>query len=387
MDRQIPFGMVGGAGGFIGDVHRTAAGMDLRCRLTAGCFSRNPAANRQAGERFSIAPDRLYSSYEEMARREGDREDGIRFVSIVAPNAVHYGAAKAFLKADIHVLCEKPLCYSLEEALELQELARSRGLLFGLAHAYTGYPMVRLARELVSRGDLGEIFQVQGEYVQEWMLPRLTPSGEKAEAGEGQAARTWRRETPEPGVPFLSSCVGDIGVHLENMIAYVTGLPIRRLSARLDRLGQPLEVNGNILVEYENGGTGSYWCSQVAAGYRNGLSFRLFGAKGSLEWRQESPESLLVCIAGEAARTCYRGSQPSSGAGAVRLPGGHPEGFYEAFANLYRGFLDALAPLLQGMPPSEIPTDFPTIREGVRDVRFIRAALESSCGDGQWILM
>lgn len=378
MARQIKYGMVGGSNkAFIGDVHRKALNFDPRAELVAGCFSTREALNRETGETYGLDPDRVYPSYEAMAKAEAAREDGIDFVVVVTPNATHYAVAKCFLDAGINVFCEKPLCFTVEQAKDLKATAEAKGLLFGVAHGYTGYTMSKVMREMISDGRIGRIIAVNAEYVQDWLLDELDPES----TGDTNLA-VWRTD---PKLSGISNCVGDIGTHIENYVAYITGLRIRRLLATTDKYGKALDLNANITVEYDNGAHGAYWCSQVAAGHCNGLAVRVYGDKGSLEWAQENPEVVRYTPKGEAPRIINRGTGAvREKAGAFgRIPSGHPEGLYVAFANLYREYLNAIEAKKAGGDASGF--DYPTVDMGLEGVKYVHAVIESAANNSKWV--
>ena len=373
------YGMVGGGeGSFIGDVHRKAAAFDNKCRLVAGCFSRDHENTKRTGLSLGIDPDRLYRSYREMAESESKREDGILFVSIVTTNSTHYEIAKTFLNAGINVVCEKPLCFSVEQAKELYTLASSKSLLFMVTYSYSGYPMVQEARSIVRSGRIGEVLAVMGEYPQDWLLILQEETDSK------QAK--WRTD---PDIAGISNCVGDIGSHIENTVSHITGLRIKRLSAKLEHIppSRPLDTNAYINVEYENGAGGVYWCSQVATGHENGLRIRIYGTKGSIEWIQETPNSLKVCMFGEPAMTYTRASGYLSTSASVytRLPAGHPEAYYEAFANLYSKFAAALTKKNENEALTSDDLNFTNVIDGLNGVEFISKCVQSSNNDMQWV--
>ncbi len=375
----LRYGMVGGGqGAFIGDVHRKAIGLDGLARIAAGCFSRSVDNTRATGRSLGITEDRLYATYEEMADKESKRADKIDFVVIVTPNGQHYGAAKAFLSRGIHVVCDKPLTFEVAEAQELAELARKNKLLFAVTYTYTGYPAVKHAREMIKRGDIGDIRFVNAEYPQEWLA---TPA-EK----EGQKQAAWRTDPKQTG---KSNCVGDIGSHIENMVSYVTGLRIKSVCARLDSFvpGRVLDDNATIMVEYDRGAKGLYWSSQIAVGYDNGLRFRVFGTKGSIQWSQENPNYLTVSKLGEPTVTLSRGRDGfyPHAQSYSRIPSGHPEGYFEAFANIYKTFAAALSAVKAGKAPTEAELDFPSAEMGIDGVKFIGKCVESSHKGAVWI--
>lgn len=378
-DNLIRYGMVGGSeGAFIGAVHRIASRFDERSRLVAGCFSRDEEKNRASGTAFGT--ERLYASFQEMAESESAREDGIDFVSIVTPNVSHYAIAKAFLTRGIHVVCEKPLCFTVSQAEELAALSKEKGLLFGVTYTYTGYPMVKFARQLVREGQIGQIINVSAEYPQEWLIDLL------GEASSTTKLSGWRSDPETAGI---SNCVGDIGTHIENLVAYVTGLKIRRVAAAVDYFGQALDLNANILVEYDNGAKGNYWCSQVSMGHYNDLVFRIFGTEGSLEWHQEDPERLKVCRKGQPMQYYYRGTGNIYGAAqdSQRIPSGHVEGFHAAFANIYRAYSGAVLKKRLGEPLTAADLDFPTVEDGVEGVKFVNAVVASGKRDAAWVAL
>lgn len=375
----LRYGMVGGGpGAFIGEVHRKAIALDGTAELLAGCFSRDFEKALALGRELGVAEDRLYRSYEEMAEQEATRADGIDFVSIVTPNHLHYAAAKAFLTRGINVACDKPLCWTVEQAEELVRLAEEKDLLFAVTYTYSAYPMVKQAREMVRRGDLGEIRVVVGEYPQDWLATGIEREGQK------QAA--WRTDPCQSGI---SNCVGDIGSHIENTVAQITGLKVKSLCASLDIFGEgrQLDDNAAILVKYTNGATGVYWASQVAIGHDNGLKVRVFGTKGSLEFEQENPNYLRVAYLGGPVQILTRGAgylyPPAARLG--RIPTGHPEGYFEAFANLYSAFGTALRRKKAGEAIGVDELDFPTGEDGLSGVRFINRAVESSAQGGVWV--
>jgi predicted dehydrogenase len=368
----------GGQGAFIGDVHRKSINLDGLAELVAGCFSRSPENTLATGRALGLAPDRLYKTFEEMAGEEAKRSDKIDFVVIVTPNISHYAAAKAFLERGIHVVCDKPLTFEVEEARELADLAKKNRLLFAVTYTYTGYPAVKNARELIRRGEIGDIRFVNAEYPQEWLA---TP----AEKGDNKQA-SWR---VDPKIAGKSCCVGDIGSHIENMISYVTGLRIKALSARLDSFveGRVLDDNATVMLEYEGGAKGVYWASQVAVGYDNALKFRIFGSKGTIQWSQETPNYLEVLPLGKPNQVLSRGKDSfyPHAQSYSRIPSGHPEGYFEALGNIYRTYIGALLKLKDGKQPGEADLDFPDAEMGVSGVRFIGKCVESSQKGGTWV--
>ena len=375
----LTYGMVGGGqGSFIGDVHRKALAFDRSATLTAGCFSHRQEASRATGLALGLNESRLYNDPADMAAGEARRQDKIDFVVIVTPNSDHYRIAKAFLLAGIPVVCEKPLTFETAEAEELDALARSKNLLFCVTYAYSGYPAVKQAKAMVASGALGELRFVNAEYPQEWLAGPLESTGQK------QAA--WRSD---PKLAGKSNCTGDIGSHIEHLVSYVTGLRIARLCARLDRMvpGRVLDDNSTVMVDYHGGAKGLYWSSQIAVGHDNGLKLRVYGAKGSLEWSQETPNTFHFRPIDRPAETWSRGRDAFSphAQSYSRIPSGHPEGYNEAFANLYATFCRALAAVKAGQKPQPDDLDFPTAREGLDGVRYIGKCVESSDAGSVWV--
>jgi predicted dehydrogenase len=381
MDRKLRYGMVGGGpGAFIGAVHRRAINMLGAFELVSGCFSYIEEEIIQAGKEFGIAPDRNYMTYQEMAEKEAAREDCIDFVVIVTPNRFHYDCAKLFLNKGINVVCEKPLCFTVAEAEELKEIAVKKGCLFAVTYTYTGHVMAKEARDIIRSGKIGDVRIVMAEYPQDWLLDSI----ENVSAD----ARPWRTE---PKMTGRSNCVGDIGSHTENMITYMTGLKIKKLCANLDVFGQggTLDNNAEILLKFDNGASGSLWCSQVAIGYDNALRVRVFGSKGSVEFVQEEPNSLYVTMRGGATQKYSRGAGYISPAAAKfsRLPCGHPEGFHDAYANIYAAFAEAVRDKLAGKKVNEEDYGYPTVDMGIEGVKFINACVDSAEAGSAWIEM
>jgi predicted dehydrogenase len=375
----ITYGMVGGGqGAFIGGVHRKAIAMDGLARLAAGCFSTDYANTLATGASLGVPADRLYRDYRAMLRAEAKRLAPIDFLLIVTPNVSHHAIAKLALEQGFDVMCDKPLTTSLADAQELAALAKKNRALFGVAYTYTGYPMVRHMRELVASGELGDIRFVSAEYPQDWLATALEATGQK------QAS--WRTDPKRAGI---SNCVGDIGSHVENMVSYVTGLEIRSLLARLDRFGKgrTLDDNASILVEYKGGAKGMYWSSQIAVGHDNGLRVRIYGTKASLEWAQEDPNYCQVGYVGRPTARLSRGRDalhPAAGS-MSRLPSGHPEGYFEAFANIYDAFIAAVQKKKAGGRLTRDDLGFPNVNDGVRGVRFITRCVESSRKGATWV--
>jgi len=376
---KIRLGMVGGGiGAFIGDVHRMAARLDDRYELVAGAFSSDPARTKESAAEFGVAEDRAYEDFTTMAREERARADGIEAVAIVTPNHLHHAPARAFLDAGIHVICDKPLTASLEDARELQALVKESDLLFAVTYNYSGYPMVRQAREMIGNGALGDIRVVQVEYPQDWLSTDLETSGQK------QAA--WRTDPKQAGA---GGSLGDIGTHAFHLTEFVTGLEVTSLLADLHAFvpGRQLDDNAQMLLRFSNGARGSLWASQVAVGHENGLRIRVYGEQASLEWFQEQPNQLRYSVLGETPRVITRGcSAAGDSANAVtRIPGGHPEGFLEAFANLYRDFADQIQARKNQQATPDNANLVPTVTDGLKGVEFVEKAVASSANGGIWL--
>jgi len=374
--RALRLGMVGGGrDAFIGAVHRLVARFDGRYALVASALSADPEKARASAADLGLDPARAYGSFEEMAAKEAARADGIDVVAIVTPNHLHEPVARAFLEAGIHVICDKPLTTTLEDAEALAAKVRDSGLVFGLTHNYTGYPLVRQAREMIAAGALGRIRLVQAEY---WLSTRLEASGHK------QA--DWRTDPARSGP---AGCLGDIGTHAFNLVRFMTGLPLEALAAELTTFveGRRLDDNAHLMLRFEGGARGLLWASQVAPGNENGLKVRIYGETGGLEWAQESPNVLRHAPLGEPPRLLTRGG-PGLGAAAARatrIPAGHPEGYLEAFAQLYADLAEQIAAHIEGREPDPAALLVPGIEDGVEGVRFIAGAVESSEGGGVWV--
>lgn len=381
LKRKLRMGMVGGGeGAFIGAVHRMAAALDGRIELVAGAFSSDPAKSIRSGESLFLDPTRVYGSYQEMAESEAARgaDERIDFVSIVTRNDLHFDVASTFLNAGFNIVCEKPLAFSLEQARQLRDLVRRSGKVFALTHNYTGYPMVKEARAMVAAGELGELLKVVVEYPQGYAITAL----ETEEAG---AISNWRMD---PQVSGSSNCIGDIGSHAHNLVGYITGLKVAELAADLSTFipGRPLDDDGNMLVRFEGGAKGILYASQISTGEENDLNIRIYGTKASLTWHQEHPNELLVRYAEQPGRLHRRGNSyngPTCQAN-TRLPFGHPEGFIEAFANVYLAAADAIADEVEGNYPRAGGYDFPDIDDGVEGMAFIDAAVRSSEANAAW---
>jgi predicted dehydrogenase len=376
--RRIRLGMVGGGeGAFIGAVHRIAARLDDHYELLAGALSSEPGRALRSAEALGLP--RAYPDHATMAREEAARPDGIEAVAIVTPNDQHAPAAEAFLRAGIHVICDKPVTTTLAEAKRLQAIVQETGRLFAVTHNYTGYPMVRHARQLVRDGALGTLRVVQVEYAQDWLTERLEATGQK------QAA--WRTDPKRSGA---GGCIGDIGTHAFNLLHYVTGLKTTELSAELSTFveGRALDDNVQVMLRLANGARGSLWASQVAPGNENGLRLRVYGSRGGLEWAQEHPNQLRHAPFGEPVRVVSRGTGAvlPDGQRVTRLPSGHPEGYLEAFATLYAEIAQAIRAARSG---DAVPAgvDFPTLDDGIEGLAFIEAALHSSAEGGRWVML
>jgi predicted dehydrogenase len=375
---RIRLGMVGGGrGAFIGAVHRLAARMDDQYEFVAGALSSDPARARASGKELGLAPERNYADFTAMAKAEARRADGIEVVSIVTPNHMHYPAAKAFVEAGIHVVCDKPLSLNLKEALALKNLlAKNPKVIFALTHNYSGYPMIRQAKAMVAAGELGEIRLVQGEYPQDWLTTDIEKSGQK------QAA--WRTDPKRSGA---GGCVGDIGTHTYQLGCFVSGLKLNELAADLTSFvkGRKLDDNAHVMLRYRGGARGMIWASQMAPGHENGLKLRVYGTRGGLEWLQADPNYLWYTPFGEPKRLITRGGAGSNAAAArvTRVPPGHPEGYLEGFANIYTEVARAIKARRAGKRV-EAGVDFPGIADGVAGMAFIEACVKSSAKNGKW---
>lgn len=376
---KIRLGMVGGGqGAFIGAVHRIAARIDGEYELVAGALSSNAERSLASAKELGIDPSRSYASFAEMAKAEAARPDGIEAVAIVTPNHVHFPAAKAFLEAGIHVICDKPLTSTLADAKKLATIAAKSGKLFVLTHNYTGYPMVRQAREMVQKGLLGTLRLVQAEYPQDWLTEAIEQTGQK------QAA--WRTDPTKSGA---GGATGDIGTHAYNLGCFISGLELDSLAADLDSFvdGRQLDDNGHIMLRYKGGAKGMIWCSQVAPGHENGLKVRVYGTKGGLEWTQADPNYLWYTPFGQPKQLITRGGAGSGPAAArvTRIPSGHPEGYLEGFANIYTEAARAIRAVRKkgGKVPKEVV--YPTIEDGVAGVAFVEACVKSSKKNGAWV--
>ncbi len=372
--RRLRAGMVGGgAGAFIGKVHRIASELDGQALLVAGALSSDPDRARASAEAWFL--ERSYGSYQEMAEAEAARPDGIDFAIVATPNHMHFPVVKAFLEKNIPVVCDKPMTFNLAEAQQLVKLVEERKLVFALTHNYTGYPTVRQARHMVQSGALGEIRKVLVEYIQDWLM---TP---QEQAGNKQAE--WRTDPARSG---LGGSIGDIGTHGENLLEYITGLKIGSLCADLTAFvpGRALDDDANILLRMENGAKGILTCSQIAAGEENRLSIRIYGTKAGLEWRQMEPNNLILKTPGQPIQI-LRTNQPYMSEESnvmARIPAGHPEGFLEAFANIYKL---AIADIRRAKAGQPLQGGYPTVYDGLRGLQFITKVVESSQKGSVWV--
>ena len=379
--RRLRLGMVGGGrGAFIGAVHRIAARMDDRYELVAGALSSDPERALASAADLRIAPDRRYADFHAMAKAESSRSDGIDVVAIVTPNNMHYAPARAFLECGIDVICDKPLTSRLEDALELEQIARQSGLIFGVTYNYTGYPLVRQARALVAAGELGAIRVVQVEYAQDWLTTKLEDTGHKG--------ALWRTDPEQCGI---AGSIGEIGTHAINLAEFVSNLRLEAVAADLaiSVPGRRLDDNAGVLLRFEGGARGMLWTSQVAVGRENSLSLRVYGEQGSLEWMQEEPNVLRFVRFGDPPQSLTRagaGSRPE-GLRASRVPSGHPEGYLEAFAQLYRDLAEQISARREGRSPDSACLCVPRIGEGVQGMRFVAAAVASSQNGSQWTIL
>lgn len=369
--KRIRLGMVGGgSGSFIGYVHRIASRIDGDFELVAGALSSRPDVAAESGKNLGIDPSRAYTSYEEMAKMEAERIDGIEAVAIVTPNHMHVGPAKTFLEAGIHVICDKPLSNSLEDARALADVKPKNGAKFLLTHNYTGYPLVRQARQMIADGKLGNIRVVQVEYPQDWLTE---------EVHNKQA--DWRTDPARSGA---GGCIGDIGTHAYNLARFMSGLELEAMSADLHTFveGRQLDDNVHIMMRFKGGAKGMLWASQVAPGNENGPSIRIYGDKGGIEWMQIEPNKMWYCPFGEPRQLMTRGGATPIGADApdfarVRIPPGHPEGYLEAFATLYADFAEVIR-------SGDDNALLPTLSDGVEGMQFIVAAVQSSQNNSKW---
>lgn len=377
MTQQLTYAMIGGGiGAFIGEVHRRAISLDDRARLVAGALSSTPEKSKHSAEQLGLDPDRSYGSYQELFERESKRDDRVDFVSIVTPNDTHYPITKMALEHGFHVVLDKPATHTSNQAQELADLAERHGLVCCVTYNYTGYPMVRQARAMIESGELGNIRKVYAEYHQGWLANDLEASGQK------QAA--WRVDPKRAG---LGGALGDIGTHAENLIAFVTGLEIRSLHAELNSFvpGRSLDDDASVMMRFANGAHGVLTASQICIGEGNGLTLRIHGDKGSIWWRQESPDELRIAMLDANPVTYTRGGPGlhEDASISARIPQGHPEGYLEAFGNIYRGVIDAIIAKRDGADPSRMAQLIPSIEDGERGVRFVERCVKSAKKNAQ----
>ncbi len=380
MSRKVRYGMVGGGrGAFIGGVHRIAAAMDQQIELVCGAFSSDPEKSKASGADFFLPAERCYGNFQEMIVGEAalPADQRMDFVSIVTPNHMHFPPAKMALESGFHVLSDKPATFNLEEAKTLADIVKTSGRLYGLTHNYTGYPLVKQAREMIASGKLGKIRKVVVEYPQGWLATKLEDSGQK-QAG-------WRTDPKQSGA---AGCVGDIGTHAENLAEYITGLKISELAADITAFveGRLLDDDANILLRFEGGAKGVLHSSQISVGEENNLNIRVYGEIGGIEWHQREPNTMLVKWLDQPMQV-YRtgnGYLGKAAAAATRTPPAHPEGYLEAFANIYRNFANHIRAFDSGATPDEMCLDYPKIADGIRGMAFIEAVVASSANNAAW---
>ena len=375
--KKLSYGMVGGGpGSFIGDAHRKAINIDGKAALVAGCFSRSAEKCRRTGAELGIAEERCYVSFAEMAKAEAARPDGIDYVVVVTPNVSHYPVCKAFLEAGIHVSCDKPLCLTVEQAEELEKLAEEKNLLFLVTYTYMGHVTAKHIKRFIAEGKLGKIRTVMAEYPQGWLAYEGEWGGKQGE---------WRCDPKQSGGV---NCLGDLGTHVENAVATMTGLKVKRVLAKMDVVvpGRVLDDNDVVLIEYEGGATGCYWTSQFAIGHKNDLRVRIYGEKGSILWEQENCEKVTMIEYDGTEVVRYRGA-PGIEPGAAaygRLPSGHTEGWLESMGNLYRSFMECVNAKKDGSFTADM-IDFPTVHDGAEGVKFVHACLKSNQEGNVWV--
>jgi len=386
MNRKLRMGMIGGGpGAFIGAVHRSAANMDGEIELVCGAFSSDPEKSIQAGKLLNLPPQRIYGSYKEMIRSENSlpANERMDFVSIVTPNHVHFEPAKLALENGFHVVLDKPLAFDLKEAILLQEIAKKSKLLFCLTHTYTGYPMIKEARQQVLSGKFGKIRKVYVDYPQGW-LTNLLEAADSTHYSRKQA--TWRTDPAQSGI---AGAMGDIGTHAFNLAEYVSGLNVTKLCADINTVvdGRKLDDDGTVLLKFDNGASGFLYATQIAAGEENNTRIRVYGEKGGIEWQQENANTLVVKWLDRPSEIFRTGTPYLSSFAKhnTRVPAGHPEGYLEAFANLYRNFALCLKAKMSGLEPQPEWLDFPGVDEGVRGMNFVEKVIESGKSDEKWI--
>jgi len=380
LNRKLRMGLIGGgAGSFIGRVHSIAACLDNRATVVAGALSSDPAKAKASAPDYDIPADRAYASFVEMAAAESKRADKVDFIAVTTPNNSHFAIAKAFVEAGINVVCDKPMTLTLEEAEELVKIVEKSGVVFAVTHTYTGYPLVRQAREMVLAGELGEINAIRSNYIQGWLRTRLETSDQK------QAK--WRTDPKQSGI---AGCFGDIGTHAYNLGRYMTGLQPKEICCQLKSFesGRSLDDYGTAIVRYENGALGTVTASQISHGRENDAFIEIDGTKASLEWHQEEPNKMFVRKNGEPMKVYTRGGGPYLGAlagAATRIPSGHPEGYFEAFANIYASAFEAMLERADGKTHEPVNTVYPNVYDGVEGMLFITKCVESSQSNGAWL--
>ena len=385
-DRPLRMGMVGGGpGAFIGEVHRKASRMDGGIVTVAGAFSRSVEQSRATGKQLMLDPARVYGSSQEMIEKESRLSAGekIDIVAVTTPNNSHFPIAKLALESGFHVMCEKPMTFTSQEARDLVAVVKKTGKVFGLMHNYTGYPMVKLARDIVRGGELGEIRKVVVQYPQGWLSTPLEATG--------QVQASWR---VDPGQSGVAGAIGDIGTHCENLAEYITGLKITQVCADITTFvaGRRLDDDGNCLLHFNNGARGILHVSQIAVGEENGLAIRVYGTKLALEWHQEHPNALIIKEQNGPDMIYRRGNgyvaeKSAAAARATRLPSGHPEAFLEAFANVYCNFADTVRAVDEGRKPDTLALDFPNVEDGLRGMLFIETVIASGKSTEKWTNM
>lgn len=377
MNGILKYGMVGGGpGAFIGDAHRKAIHMDGTALLAAGCFSRTLEKTKAQGEALGISSDRCYGTYDEMAEKEAARDDGIDFVVVVTPNNTHYQVCKAFLEAGIHVVCDKPLVTESSQAEELKAIADEKGLLFMVTYTYVGHVTSKFIRELIAKGEIGTVRTVMAEYPQGWLYNEHDNGGKQG---------AWRCDPAQSG---KVNCLGDLGTHVENAVATMTGLKVKRVLAKMDVVvpGRVLDDNDQILVEYDNGATGINWTSQFAIGCDNSLRVRIYGSKGTILWFQERCEEVTLIREDGISQIIHRGNGaiPPAAGRYGRLPAGHTEGWLEAMGNLYDSYAECVRAKKEGTFHNGM-IDYPTIEEGIAGLKYVEACLESNEKGSIWV--
>ncbi len=380
MNRKIRYGMIGGGrGAFIGGVHRTAAAIDGQTQLVCGAFSSDPQRSKDSGKDLFLPAERCYGDFKEMIKSEAvlPADKRMDFVSIVTPNHMHFPAAKLALESGFHVLSDKPATFNLAQAKELAGIVKKSGRLYGITYNYTGYPLIRQARQMIEQGKLGKIRKVVVEYPQGWLATLLEKTGQK------QAA--WRTD---PKISGAAGCMGDIGTHAINLAEYVTGLHIKELAADLTIFveGRQLEDDGNVLLRFTNGAKGVLHSSQISVGCENNLTLRVYGELGGIEWSQLDPNTMIVTSL-DQPKQVFRTSMGylgSAAAAVTRTPAGHPEGYLEGFANIYKNFVNHIRAVETGTKPNPLDMDYPTIEEGVAGMAFIEAVVASSAKNAAW---